>query len=107
MDEDSIGRISAWLASAGLAGKSEMALLRGFAERCRAAGLALTRASALIDTLHPSYEGRAYRWRSDSVEEPEIDYLDSKAEGAALRRQGGTDKRSLGHAGAKAQGRCT
>ena len=68
--------------------------------RCR-------RANALIDTLHPSYEGRAFRWRSDSVEEPEIDYLDSKAEGAALRRQGGTDKRTLGHAGAKAQGRCT
>jgi len=88
MDEDSIGRIAEWLASAGLAGKSEMALLRGFAERCRAAGLALTRASALIDTLHPTYEGRAFRWRSDGVEEPVVEYGPSgQGEAAAAWRR--------------------
>jgi adenylate cyclase len=88
MDEDRIGRIAAWLASAGLAGKSEMALLRGFAERCRVAGVALTRASALIDTLHPTYEGRAFRWRSDGVEEPVVEYGPSgQGEAAAAWRR--------------------
>lgn len=72
MDEDGIGRISCWLVSAGLSGESEMELLRGFAERCRDAGLRLTRAVALIDTLHPMYEGRAFRWRNDGVQEEAV-----------------------------------
>ncbi len=70
MDEEGIGRIASWLSAAGLAGTSELELLRGFAERCRVAGLDLTRGLAIIDTLHPTYEGRAFRWRSDDVEEP-------------------------------------
>jgi adenylate cyclase len=69
MDEEGISRIASWLTSEGLAGTSELELLRGFAERCRVAGLDLTRGLAIIDTLHPTYEGRAFRWRSDGVEE--------------------------------------
>jgi adenylate cyclase len=72
MHEDGISRIADWLVSAGLSGESEMELLRGFAERCRGAGLRLTRAVALIDTLHPMYEGRAFRWRSDGVQEEAV-----------------------------------
>jgi hypothetical protein len=44
----------------------------GFCERCRSAGIELSRAIALIDTLHPIYEGRAFRWRNDGVEEEAV-----------------------------------
>ena len=27
---------------------------------------------ALVDTLHPVYEGRAFRWRNDGVEESAV-----------------------------------
>jgi adenylate cyclase len=69
MDDGDIDRIEAWLVRAGLAGKPEPALLHGFCERARAAGLDLSRAIAFIDTLHPIYEGRGFRWRGDGVEE--------------------------------------
>ena len=35
----------------------------GFCERLAAAGVDLARATVLVDTLHPIYEGRAFRWR--------------------------------------------
>jgi adenylate cyclase len=69
MDEESSGQIASWLSAAGLAGTSEPELLRGFCEQCRRAGIDLTRGLAIIDTLHPTYEGRAFRWRNDGVEE--------------------------------------
>lgn len=72
MEQDGIGEIGAWVVARGLAGASEKALLHGFCERCRQAGLDLSRASAVIDTLHPIYEGRAFRWRNDGVEEDSI-----------------------------------
>jgi adenylate cyclase len=72
MDDGGVSAIGAWLDTAGLSGASELDLLQGFSERCRAAGLALTRALVLIDTLHPTYEGRAFRWRSDGVEKEAV-----------------------------------
>ncbi len=69
MDDEHLERIAGWLASAGLSGASESELLCGFADRCRTAGMDITRALALIDTLHPTYEGRAFRWRADGGEE--------------------------------------
>ena len=45
-----------------MAGQSESAILAGFCEREVALGLPLARALVLIDTLHPIYEGRAFRW---------------------------------------------
>jgi adenylate cyclase len=65
MDRDDIDRIAAWLADRGLAGDGELALLQGFCQRCVEAGLALSRAVAIIDTLHPVYEGRAFFWDRD------------------------------------------
>ncbi|WP_394888685.1 adenylate/guanylate cyclase domain-containing protein [Mesorhizobium sp. AaZ16] len=65
MDRDDIDKIAAWLADRGLAGDGELALLHGFCERCVEAGLALSRAVAIIDTLHPVYEGRAFFWDRD------------------------------------------
>jgi adenylate cyclase len=62
MDKDEFAKLSAWITEAGLAGHSESAILAGFCEREVALGLPLARALVLIDTLHPIYEGRAFRW---------------------------------------------
>jgi adenylate cyclase len=62
MDDAQFAELSAWIAEAGLAGRSETAILAGFCEREVARGLPLARALVLIDTLHPVYEGRAFRW---------------------------------------------
>jgi adenylate cyclase len=62
MDKDEFAKLSAWSTEAGLAGQSESAILAGFCEREVALGLPLARALVLIDTLHPIYEGRAFRW---------------------------------------------
>ncbi len=51
-----------WLVSQGLTGLPENDLIRGFCERCCAAGLDLSRALVAIDTLHPIFEGRGFRW---------------------------------------------
>jgi adenylate cyclase len=59
-----------WIVRRGLDGLDEAQLLREFCEKCREAGLMLSRALSFIDTLHPVHEGRIYRWRDDSVEEP-------------------------------------
>ena len=69
MDAKDIERISAWLVDRGLAGDSEIALLHGFCERCYEAGLLLSRGIAIIDTLHPVYEGRAFFWAGDKTVE--------------------------------------
>ena len=61
--------IGAWVTTAGLAGAAEPDLLRGFCARLLAAGLPLARATVIIDTLHPVYEGRAFRWRRDPTGE--------------------------------------
>ena len=55
--------------SAASPGASEPDLLHGFCLRCREAGLDLSRALTIIDTLHPVYEGRVFRWRNDGVAE--------------------------------------
>ena len=81
MKTHDIDQISAWVVQAGLGGASEIALLDGFCQRCQAAGLPLARGMALIDTLHPTYEGRAFRWRNDGVaEDPVIEYGRTSAE---------------------------
>jgi adenylate cyclase len=63
--EDGIDALSAWLARAGLRGEPEATLVTGFCERAAAAGLPISRALVLIDTLHPIYEGRVVRWGHD------------------------------------------
>jgi adenylate cyclase len=66
--EERIDALNAWLAKAGLRGESEAALVSGFCERAVAAGLPISRALVLIDTLHPVYEGRVVRWGYDQSE---------------------------------------
>jgi len=69
MDKQDVAALYDWLVNQGLTGLEEPALFATFCERCVAAGLPLTRGIILIDTLHPVWEGRAFRWRNDGVEE--------------------------------------
>ena len=69
MHPSAIDDISFWLAEQGLAGRREDELLREFCERSIAAHLPLARAICFIDTLHPTYEGRAFRWRAEATDE--------------------------------------
>jgi adenylate cyclase len=62
VDDRHVKEITAWLMQAGLKGAPEADLLAGFCERCRASGLPIERAAAVMDTLHPIYERRAFRW---------------------------------------------
>src|SRR5262249_21127104 len=62
-----IQRISTWVTERGLQGAGETELLNGFCDSCRAAGIELERVIALIDTLHPVHEGRAFRWRASGM----------------------------------------
>ena len=91
MSVDSLNRIESWLVEAGLAGASETELLHGFCDRCRDAGIALSRATLIIDTLHPIHEGRVFRWRADSVEQPAVvEYGPSNVGEAAASWQSST-----------------
>jgi adenylate cyclase len=72
MKETDIERISAAIIRRGLAGHSELALLQDFCAECVAAGLDLAIAAAVIDTLHPIHEGRAFHWRADGAVEQEV-----------------------------------
>ena len=72
-----------WLVNQGLTGLPEPDLIRGFCERCRAGGLDLSRGLAFIDTLHPIYEGRGFRWNDrPSNESDTFEYM-SSADGDA------------------------
>ncbi|MBX5193512.1 hypothetical protein HJB86_32280 [Rhizobium sp. NZLR3b] len=69
MDDRHVKEITDWLMQAGLMGVAEAGLLAGFCERCNRFGLPVERATAVMDTLHPLYERRAFRWdRSQSVQ---------------------------------------
>ena len=72
--EDEIEALNAWLAKAGLRGEAEATLVNGFCERAVAAGVPISRALLLVDTLHPIYEGRLVRWGYDLSEPAVRDY---------------------------------
>lgn len=74
MDARHISEIANWVMQSGLKGMPEVDLLTGFCEACRRHGLNLDRAMALIDTLHPVYEGRAFRWDGNQPIEREFSY---------------------------------
>jgi adenylate cyclase len=72
-----------WLASQGLTALPETDLIRGFCERCRAGGLDLSRSLVFIDTLHPIFEGRGFRWNDTETNESDIFEYGSTNEGSA------------------------
>ena len=85
MQEQDIVALNAWLAEAGLQGLGEAALIAGFAERFAASGAPLVSGRVLVDTLHPLYEGRAFRWRRGEAEIVVNEYGPS-SDGEALER---------------------
>jgi hypothetical protein len=86
MHEHDIEKIAAWVTERALAGASETELLHGFCERVNAVGLPVSSGVAVVDTLHPIWEGRAFLWRNDGVEEePTMEY-GSTREGEAAER---------------------
>ncbi|MBV9561594.1 MAG: adenylate/guanylate cyclase domain-containing protein [Bradyrhizobium sp.] len=74
-----------WLVGQGLTGLPETDLIRGFCERCCAGGLELSRAIVAIDTLHPIYEGRGFRWNDRPSNESETFEYRSSSEGDAAK----------------------
>ena len=68
MDQAGAAAAGQWVIEAGLLGVGEAELLNGFCERLRQAGLPLSRAVVIVDTLHPVHEGRVFRWRADQAE---------------------------------------
>lgn len=72
-----------WLVGAGLAGVEETQLVRSFCERCRAAGIELSRGLVFIDTLHPIFEGRGFRWGDTDSNESQTFEYGSTSEGEA------------------------
>jgi len=74
-----------WLVAQGLTGLPENDLIRGFCERCRAGGLDLSRGLAFIDTLHPIYEGRGFRWNDTPTNESDTFEYTSSSDGDAAK----------------------
>jgi len=75
MDETALNELAGWVTEAGLIGHDERELMSGFCSRIVDAGVPLASAIVILDTLHPIYEGRAFRWRADLPDEAEaIDY---------------------------------
>jgi adenylate cyclase len=74
-----------WLVSQGLTGLAENDLVRGFCERCRAEGLDLSRGLVFIDTLHPIFEGRGFRWNDTETNESDSFEYGSSDEGHAAQ----------------------
>lgn len=54
--------IALWIERTALRDASSQALIAGLAKRFCAAGIPLSRMTALVDTLHPVHEGSVYRW---------------------------------------------
>src|ERR1700693_4408659 len=87
-----------WLVSQGLSGLPENDLIRGFCERCRAGGLELSRGLAAIDTLHPIFEGRGFRWNDTETNESDsFEYGPTSAGDAAQNWRRSTFHHMLEH----------
>ena len=78
-------RLMNWLVSQGLTGLPENDLIRGFCERCCAEGLHVSRGMVFIDTLHPIFEGRGFRWNDAETNESDVFEYGSTNEGEAAR----------------------
>jgi adenylate cyclase len=86
MSDADIASLASWVTNAGLAGKSEPAMLTGFCERVLAMGIPLKAAGVFVDTLHPVHEGRMFRWRRGQGEATLAEYGRTKEDDAAYER---------------------
>jgi adenylate cyclase len=69
---EAFNELAGWVTEAGLIGRTESELMSGFCRRIVDAGVPLAHAIVILDTLHPVYEGRAFRWRADAPEAVEV-----------------------------------
>ena len=105
MDTASFSGLRTWLTEAGLAGKSETALLDGFCRCPLDAGLPIARAAILIDTLHPVHEGRAFFWRREAGQtQTELVEYGPTSEGEAAENWRRSEGRMRNPAGYRATG---
>src|SRR5258706_8081860 len=74
-----------WLVGQGLTGLAENDLVRGCGERCGASRLDLSRGLVFIDTLHPIFEGRGFRWNDTETNESDIFEYGSTSTGDAAQ----------------------
>src|SRR5947208_16709239 len=72
MNETAFNEVAGWVTEAGLIGRTETELMAGFCRRLADAGVQLARSLVILDTLHPIYEGRAFRWRADAADALEV-----------------------------------
>jgi len=78
-------RLMNWLVNQSLAGLAENDLIRGFCERCCEAGLQLSRGLVFIDTLHPIFAGRGFRWNDTQTSESDMFEYGSTSAGDAAQ----------------------
>ena len=69
---EAFNELAEWVTQSGLIGRTESELMAGFCRRIAEAGVPLARAIVILDTLHPIYEGRAFRWRVDAPDAVEV-----------------------------------
>jgi len=73
-ENNTLQEIAFWLSRQGYEGTPEEELLAGFCERCNTAGIAISSALILMDTLHPDFEGHAFQWDSRDAVDPSSVY---------------------------------
>jgi len=66
--------LNTWLTEKTLAGVTEAEMVGGFCKRLAQQGIPLARAIVLVDTLHPIYEGRAFRWNRETAQAEVFEY---------------------------------
>ena len=72
LDRDAVDDLLAGVTRRGLAGIPETELLKEAYVEARRIGIPISRAIFIVDTLHPVYEGRLFRWRSETPDEMEV-----------------------------------
>jgi adenylate cyclase len=70
----SAAALNTWLTEKTLAGVGEAEIVGGFCARLVHARIPLARAVVLVDTLHPIYEGRAFRWNRGTGQAAVLEY---------------------------------
>jgi adenylate cyclase len=83
IDREKLRALAATITEAGLAGESEIALAGRFCAGAVEAGLPIARTLLIVDTLHPVYEGRVFRWQRGQAEPTFTEYGRSNVGDAA------------------------
>ena len=74
MNDQDVVALARWLSECGLTGVPETEILAEFCRRLNRDGFGLESGLVILDTLHPTHEGHAVRWRADEPETQLIEY---------------------------------